>query len=96
MEKQNALNQFIDALIINNDVQNGGFRLHTTVYRHAFYVYKNNNDTIFIKPLDGQGHFPQPQQRILNILNDESIMNERDLPYVKPIVEYIKEHYLMR
>ncbi len=96
METENALNQFIDALVVNNNVHNGGFRLHTTVYRHAFYVYKNNNDKIQAKPLNGNDNLQQSQKRILDALNNESIMGEADLPYIKPIVEYIKEHYLTR
>ena len=96
MQIEDAFNQFIDTLIINNDnLHNKGLKLYTTVRRHVFYVYKNNN-TIFIKPLKGNGHFPQPQKRILDVLNNESTMENRDLQYVKPITEYIQEHYLIK
>jgi len=97
MQIENALDQFMGTLIINNDnLHNRGLKLYTTVHRHIFNVYKNHNDTIFIKPLEGNDHFPQSKKRILDVLNDESITDNRDLQYVKPIVEYIKEHYLMK
>ena len=97
MKIEDALNEFIDKLIINNDnTLNRGLQLYTTVRHKTFHVYKNNNSTIYINPVEGNDHFPQPKNRILDALNNELILSNNDLPYVKPIVEYIQKNYLMK
>ena len=87
---ERTLNQFIDTLVINNDnLNNRGLSLCTTKRGYVFYVYENNNK-IYINPSRGKKYFPQSKKRLLDVLNDELIMNDRDLQYVQPIIEHIK------
>jgi len=96
MNIEEVVDKFIDMLIINSDNSNRGLKLYTSIQRHAFYVYKNNNGKIIIKPLEGESYFYQPKNRILKVLYDELAMTDNDLSYVKPIVEYVKEYYLIK
>jgi len=96
MNIEEVVDKFIDMLIINSDNSNRGLKLYTSMLSNSFYVYKNNNDKIIIKPLEGKSYFYQPKNRILEILHNKSIIKDSDLSYVKPIVEYIKEYYLIK
>ncbi|PIE84923.1 hypothetical protein CSA08_04685, partial [Candidatus Gracilibacteria bacterium] len=92
---EQAFIQFINSLEVNDENEYTGLLLYTPNRMSEFYVYKNQHNTIFTKPRNGNSQFPQTKDRIIKYLKDEELNTQNDdVSYIILIGNYIKENFL--
>lgn len=90
--KRYIVDRFIQSLSINNQHHREvGLILKTTQNEELFYVYKDNEDKVFISPKKGKSQFSISRGNIEKILIDKKMAkSSNDIAYILPICDFIK------